>query len=188
MKPSRVRIAAEVGLTLALSAVLGLLVVWRMPQGGSISLVMLPLLILSLLRGPRVGMAAGALYGVLDFMINPYFLHPVQVVLDYPAAFAACGLAGLFAAGWASLAAEGRYGVAFVRSALPGIVVGALGRYAAHVLSGIVFFASYAKEAGQAPVVYSAIYNSFVLVSAALCAVIAAAVLPALHRTFIHQR
>lgn len=188
MKPSRVRIAAEIGLTIALSAALGLLVVWQMPQGGSISLVMLPLLVLALVRGPAVGLSAGALYGVVDFLIKPYFFHPLQVVLDYPVAFAACGLAGLFSATWASLASEGRYGAAFVRAAVPGIALGALGRYAAHVLSGLVFFASYAEEAGQAPLIYSLVYNSFVLVSAALCAVIASAVLPALHHTLARRR
>lgn len=187
MKASRVRLAAEIGLTIALSAVLGLLVVWQMPQGGSISLVMLPLFVLALLRGPAVGMAAGALYGVVDFMIKPYFFHPVQVVLDYPVAFAACGLAGLFAATWDRLAGEGRYGAAFAAATVPGIALGALGRYAAHVVSGLVFFASYAQEAGQAPLVYSAAYNSFVLVSGVVSLLIASAVLPPLHRTLVRQ-
>lgn len=187
MKASRVRLAAEIGLTIALSAVLGLLVAWQMPQGGSISLVMLPLFVLALLRGPAVGLAAGALYGVVDFMIKSYYFHPVQVVLDYPVAFAACGLAGLFAASWNRLAGEGRYAAAYTRATVPGIALGACGRYAAHVVSGLVFFASYAEEAGQAPLVYSAVYNSFVLVSAVLCAIIAAAVLPALHRTLARR-
>ena len=74
-----------------------------------------------------------------------------------------------------------------MRGAVPGIALGALGRYAAHVVSGLVFFASYAEEAGQAPLIYSAIYNSFVLLSAVLCAIIAAAVLPALHRTLARR-
>lgn len=183
MEASRVRLASEIGLTIALSAVLGLLAVWQMPQGGSVSLVMLPLFVLALLRGPAVGMAAGALYGIVDFMIKPYFFHPVQVVLDYPVAFAACGLAGLFAAAWKRQADVGRYGAAFAAAAGPGIALGALGRYAAHVVSGLVFFSSYAVEAGQAPLVYSAAYNSFVLVSGVVSLVIAAAVLPPLHRT-----
>lgn len=187
MKQSRVRTAVEIGLTIALSAVLGLLTVWQMPQGGSISLVMLPLFVLALLRGPTVGLAAGALYGVVDFMIKSYYFHPVQVLLDYPVAFAACGLAGLFAVSWARLSSDGRYGTAFIRAAVPGIAIGAVGRYAAHVLSGLVFFASYAREAGQAPLIYSAVYNSFVLISAVASAVIAAAVLPALHRTLARR-
>lgn len=185
MKPSRVRIAAEVGLTIALSAVLGVLTVWQMPQGGSVSLVMLPIFVLALVRGPAAGLTAGVLYGVVDFMLKPYFFHPVQVLLDYPLAFAACGLAGVFAAAWRARCAEGRLGAAVWQAAVPGIALGALGRYAAHVVSGLVFFASYAEEAGQAPLVYSAAYNSFVLVSAALCIPLAVAVLVALQRTAV---
>lgn len=182
MKPTRVRIAAEIGLTVALCAVLGLLTVWQMPQGGSVSLVMLPLFVLALLRGPATGIAAGALYGVVDFMIKPYFFHPAQVVLDYPLAFAACGLAGLFAARWMALSEKKRWGMALWTAVVPGIALGALGRYAAHVLSGLMFFSSYAVEAGQAPLVYSLAYNSFVLVSAVACAVIAFPLLPVLQR------
>ncbi len=187
MKPTRVRIAAEIGLTVALCAVLGLLTVWQMPQGGSVSLVMLPLFVLALVRGPAIGLAAGALYGIVDFMIKPYFFHPAQVALDYPLAFAACGLAGLFAARWSALAAEKRWGAALWSAAVPGIALGALGRYAAHVLSGLVFFSSYAVEAGQAPLVYSLAYNSFVLVSAGASAVVAFAVLPAVQRVVAGQ-
>lgn len=188
MKVSRARLVSEIGLTVALSAVLGLLTVWQMPQGGSVSFVMMPLFVLALLRGPWVGLGAGALYGVVDFMLKPYLFHPAQVLLDYPIAFAACGLAGVFAARYAALAAEKRWAGAAWSALVPGIALGAAGRYLAHVLSGIVFFSSYAVEAGQAPLVYSLVYNSFVLVSAAASAVIAAAVLPALVRQMEARR
>lgn len=188
MKVSSVRLVSEIGLTVALSAVLGLLTVWQMPQGGSVSLVMVPLFVLALLRGPWVGMSAGALYGVVDFMLKPYFFHPAQVLLDYPVAFAACGLAGVFAARYAALAGAQRWGSATRAALVPGIALGAAGRYLAHVLSGLVFFSSYAVEAGQAPLVYSLAYNSFVLVSAVASAVIAAAVVPALVRQMEARR
>ncbi len=185
MKVSRVRVASEIGLTVALCAVLGMLTVWQMPQGGSVSFVMLPLFVLALLRGPGVGLAAGTLYGLVDFMLKPYLFHPVQVVLDYPVAFALCGLAGLFAARFAALSDEGRWGAALWTAVVPGIAIGALGRYVAHVISGLVFFSSYAVEAGQAPLVYSLAYNGFVLVSAVASALVAAAVLPALRRQHV---
>jgi thiamine transporter len=145
---------------------------------------MLPLFVLALLRGSAVGLITGALYGVVDFLIKPFFFHPVQVVLDYPLAFAACGLAGLFAARWARLSAEGQTARALWSSVLPAITFGALARYVCHVLSGLVFFSSYAVEAGQAPLVYSAVYNSFVMVSAVGCAIVAFGVLPPLQRLF----
>lgn len=182
MSSSRVRVLAESGLSIALCVVLGLLSIWQMPQGGSVSLVMLPLFVLSLRRGLLVGAAAGSLYGVVDFMLKPYFVHPVQLLLDYPVAFAACGLAGLLATSWRQSAGSGRIAEGLWRAVLPGIALGSMARYVAHVLSGLVFFSSYAVEAGQAPLIYSAAYNSFVLVSAVACAALASAVLPALIR------
>ncbi|MBN1192475.1 MAG: energy-coupled thiamine transporter ThiT [Coriobacteriia bacterium] len=184
MTGSRVRTGVEIGLTVALSAVLSFIAVWQMPQGGSVSFVMLPIFVLALMRGPLVGVSAGALYGVVDFLLKPYFFHPAQVALDYPIAYAACGLAGVFAARWASQSLRGQKGSAFWSAAVPGLVLGAAGRYIAHVLSGLVFFSSYAVEAGQAPLLYSAAYNSFVLVSAAACIPLLAAVLPPLQKQF----
>jgi len=182
MHDSRVRTVAEIGLTVALSAVLGLIGFWQMPQGGSISFTMLPIFVLAILRGPRAGIAAGVLYGLVDLILEPYAYHPVQVLLDYPIAYGLCGLAGLFASRARVLAGRDRFGASFWQTVLPGIALGALGRYAAHVASGLIFFSSYAIELGQAPVVYSAVYNSFVLVSAVACAFVAFAVLPPLMR------
>lgn len=182
MRTSRVRIVAEIGLTVALSAVLGLVGFWQMPQGGSISFTMLPIFVLALLRGPRAGIAAGILYGLVDLILEPYVYHPAQVLLDYPIAYGLCGLAGLFAHRARHLALRDRFGASFWQAVLPGIALGALGRYAAHVASGLIFFSSYAIELGQAPFVYSAVYNSFVLISGAVCAFVAFAVLPPLMR------
>lgn len=182
MHDSRVRTIAEIGLTVALSAVLGLIGFWQMPQGGSISFTMVPIFILALLRGPRAGIAAGILYGLVDLVLEPYAYHPVQVLLDYPIAYGLCGLAGVFSARARGLVLGDRYGASFWQAALPGIALGAFGRYAAHVASGLIFFSSYAIELGQAPLVYSAVYNSFVLISGVAAAFVTFAVLPPLMR------
>jgi thiamine transporter len=188
MNPSRVRIAAEIGLTIALAAVLQLIAVWQLPQGGSYSLTMAPLFVIALLRGPSAGLTAGALYGVIDFLIKPYPpLHPAQWILDYPLAYALVGLAGYASLRWQRQSAEGRGASAFWTAIVPGVALGALGRYLSHVASGLVFFSSYAIEAGQAPLFYSLAYNSFVLVSAAACAAVLAAVMPQLHRLVSRQ-
>ena len=188
MGVSRVRIAAEVGLTIALAAVLQMIAVWQLPQGGSYSLTMTPLFVLAILRGPRIGIVAGSLYGLVDFLIKPYPpLHPAQFILDYPLAYGLVGLAGVTALGWRTLSDDGRRVKAFWMYALPGIALGAIGRYASHVLSGLVFFSSYAIEAGQAPLIYSLVYNIFVLVSAAACAAVCAAVLPQLHHLVLRS-
>jgi thiamine transporter len=182
MGVSRVRSVAEVGLTIALAAVLQLIAVWQLPQGGSYSLTMTPIFVLAILRGPSAGLTAGALYGLVDFLIKPYPpLHPAQFILDYPLAYALVGLAGLWSHRWNRLSGAHRISRAFWTAVVPGTALGALGRYASHVVSGLVFFSAYAVEAGQAPLVYSLTYNVFVLISAVACAAVMAALLPRLH-------
>ncbi len=85
---------------------------------------------------------AGAVYGIAQFAQEPFVVHPLQVLLDYPIAFGALGLAGAF-------------------KKLPplGVVVAIAGRFISHLLSGVIFFAQYAPE-GQSPWLYSAIYNA----------------------------
>src|SRR3712207_7401794 len=88
------RVLAEAALAIALAFVLGLIKVFQMPFGGSISLEMVPLILLALRQGPWVGIVAGAAYGLLDLAIEPFIVHPVQVLFDYPLAFGVLGLAG----------------------------------------------------------------------------------------------
>lgn len=126
----------------ALATVLSYIKILHLPQGGSITAgSMVPLLWFSLRRGPKIGVFACLIYGLVQLMLEPYIYHPVQVLLDYPLAFGVIGLAGLF---------KGR--------PLIGIAVGIAGRFVAHFLSGIIFFAEYAPP-GIHPAMYSAIYN-----------------------------
>ena len=67
-----------------------------------------------------------------------------QVILDYPLAFGALGLSGLFC--------NRKYGLQ------TGYIAGVLGRFIFSTLSGVVFFASYAPE-GMNPWVYSSLYQ-----------------------------
>ncbi|MDO9557026.1 MAG: energy-coupled thiamine transporter ThiT [Coriobacteriia bacterium] len=175
---SRVGLVAEVGLSIALAVVLGMLKVWQMPQGGELSLAMLPLIVLSFRRGVVPGIIAGALYGILDAQLNPYIVHWAQYVLDYPLAYALVGLAGVTAGRLRTSIGRPR---AFATLIVGGVALGATARYLAHTVSGIIFFAEYAPP-GQPIVLYSAGYNSFVLVSAIACAAAAVAIMPTLSR------
>ncbi|MDI6900452.1 MAG: energy-coupled thiamine transporter ThiT [Anaerosomatales bacterium] len=182
MTESRTRILTEIALTIALAAVLNALKLWRMPQGGTISLVMLPLFVLAVRRGPIVGLVAGALYGVVDFLIDPYPpVHWAQYLLDYPVAYLMCGLAGIAAPAWRNAVERGRQARAVWTSVVPAIALGATARWGVHWLSGVVFFGAYAPE-GQPVWLYSLVYNSYVPLSAILCATAALAVLPVLSR------
>ncbi|BBL80094.1 proton-coupled thiamine transporter YuaJ [Rubrobacter xylanophilus] len=152
-----VRVLAEAGLAVALAFVLGLIKVFQMPFGGSISLEMIPLILLALRRGPWVGMVAGAVYGLLDLAVEPYVVHPVQLLFDYPLAFGALGVAGFFAP--------------TARGAVAGTVAAVLTRFVCHFISGVAFFASYAPE-GWNPYFYSAAYNAAYLAPSMIVALV----------------
>jgi thiamine transporter len=157
-----VRVLTEAALAIALAFVLGLIKVFQMPMGGSISLEMIPLILLALRQGPLVGIVAGAAYGLLDLAIEPFIVHPVQVLLDYPLAFGALGLAGFFQP--------------TVRGAILGTVVAVLARFICHFISGVVYFASYAPE-GWNVYIYSAAYNAAYLIPSLIIAVVVVLVL-----------
>ncbi len=136
------KILAETVTFVALATVLSYIKLFSLPQGGSVTAAsMVPILWLALRRGPKVGLFAATVYGVVQFAFGPYIFHPAQVLLDYPIAFGLLGIAGFFQN----------------RSFL-GASLGIIGRFVAHFLSGIIFFASYAPE-GMNPAIYSTVYN-----------------------------
>ena len=86
-------IVVFVGLATALSYVK----VFSLPQGGSVTAgSMVPLIWLSLRRGPKIGLFACAVYGLVQLALEPFIFSPAQVLIDYPIAFGALGLAGFF--------------------------------------------------------------------------------------------
>ncbi len=145
MADKKLKIMIEIALIVALSYVFAQLRLFRMPQGGSVTLTMVPLVVLALRRGAGPAVAAGAILGTLRLM-DGYVLHFAQLLLDYPLPFALVGLAGLFP------------GHPFY-----GILLAGAARYSCHVISGAVFFAAYAPEAMN-PWIYSLGYNASFLV------------------------
>ena len=134
-------------LMLAMAVVLQQLRLFHMPQGGSVTAgAMVPLLLVSYRFGPGVGMLTGFLYGMLNMMQDPFILHPVQVLFDYPLPFMAMGLAGLSR-----------------NHLFLGTAAAFLTRFLCHFISGFVFFGSYAP-AGTSPAIYSLIFNATYLV------------------------
>lgn len=179
----RTRTIAEIGLMLALYVVLDLAAV-HLPinvAGGSISLAMVPIMLYAIVRGPALGTLMGALAGGLDMMVQPYFVHPAQVALDYVVAYALVGLgAGILSRHIVRSYVSGSAAQTSVLVVAAGLLAGAF-RLAAHFGSGVVFFSSYAPE-GQAAWLYSLVYNlSYVGPSAAISTlVVVAAVRPVL--------
>lgn len=162
MKKNQVRIMTEIGMAVALSVILNFIPLWRMPQGGSISLEMLPILIIALRWGASSGMMAGVVYGLVQLAFGPYIIHPAQLVLDYPLPYMLVGLAGIFSSKINLKAKGSTYGWLLLA-----VFTGGLGRFVSHFFSGVIFFAQYTPE-GQSPWVYSAIYNVSYLLPALL--------------------
>ncbi|MCL2806918.1 MAG: energy-coupled thiamine transporter ThiT [Coriobacteriia bacterium] len=155
MNNARTIIIVEVALAIALAAVLNLLHL-RLPinfMGGSISLCMLPIAIVALRRGPLSGMAAGAIFGVINLLVEPFILVPQQVILDYPLPYLLFGLGvGLYSPWYNRLTRRsaalgtGRYLMNGSFVIILSLVTGGLMRLASHTLSGVLFFAEYAGD------------------------------------------
>ena len=163
----RLRTLVEGSLCVAMSAVLSGLRIFEMPQGGSVTLEMAPLFYFASRRGGRWGVIAGAVSGTIQLLFSPQIVHPAQAVLDYPLAFACVGVAGFF----------GRNAV----GATLGAIVATALRLACHVLSGVIFFASFTPD-GQNVWIYSLTYNAAHMIPSGI---IAAAAAWALRKKFL---
>ncbi len=153
-------VIAYASICIALSFALSYLKLWDMPQGGAVTFAsLLPLMIFSHLFGVKKGVFAGLIYGILQTVQDPWLIHPAQFLLDYPIAFAAIGLSGMFRS------VRVFQNKPQIRFAL-GAVIAAIFRYTAHILSGVFAFSEYAG--GQNPWVYSLGYNAFVFVDIAI--------------------
>lgn len=139
---------ARAALCIALAYVLNLVTLFRMQMGGSVTLVaLLPLILFTVAYGPLEGLLVGCVFGLLDLLINPYVIHPIQLLVDYPMSYGAVALAYV---GWKLPLPK--------RLNMPAAVLfGYLGRFIMTVLSGVVFFAEYAGEQGA--LLYSIVYN-----------------------------
>jgi len=138
------KILAETSVVVALSFILKDILppIYPLPQGGSITIAgLVPLIWFALRRGLRYGLFSGFIYGLVHMALRGYVIHPVQGLLDYPLAFAALGLAGLFK-----------------RYPLIGVGVGITGRFIASFLAGVFFFTSPTPEGAVASALYNGTY------------------------------
>lgn len=139
------RVLAFCAVALALATVASMIKIWRMPMGGSITLLsMLFITLIGYWYGPVAGLITGIAYGLLQLILGPYIISLPQLLVDYPFAFGALGISGFFA--------NSKNGL------VTGYVAGIIGRFIFAVLSGVIFFGMYAPE-NMGPFVYSVVYN-----------------------------
>ncbi len=172
---SKTRLLAmlEGALMVALTVVLDLLPLPSWPQGGSITVAMIPIIYFSYRRGYKWGLMAGLLHAAVQMLLG-WYAPPAGtvsaailcVLLDYVLAFALLGGADIVAR------------VFTQRLRLVGYSAGALVvtliRFVCSFLSGVLLWGSYAPE-GMNVWIYSLTYNaSYMIPNAVLTTVLIA--------------
>lgn len=152
----------ESAIMIALAIVLSFVTLWKMPQGGTVSLTMLPLFVLSFRRGPVAGIVSGVIYGAISIIFDGVIYHPMSILLDYTLAYGVLGVAGFFKKNYLGI--------------ILGTIVGTALRYICSLISGAVLFAEYAPE-GMNPWIYSLGYNATYMVPELVICIIALAAL-----------
>lgn len=176
MKQKKTLFLVEVAIFSALAYLLDLFSgflfsrIW--PQGGSVSIAMVPVFIMAFRWGVKGGLLTGFLFGLLQFILGmSQIYHPVQGVLDYIIAFSLLGVAGVFA-GQIKESLQSGSKKKWIALVIAGTFVGSVLRFIAHFISGWVFFGSYAPP-GQPVALYSFIYNgTYMLPSMILSAIL----------------
>lgn len=131
----------------ALAVAASMIKVFSLPMGGNVTLFsMLFVVLIGYWYGPVMGILTGAVYGMLQFVMEPYIFTIPQVILDYPLAFGALGVSGFFRRFKNGLAA--------------GYIAGVAGRCFFAFLSGWIFFGAYAADYGMSALLYSFVYNA----------------------------
>lgn len=154
---SKTIILVEGAMLIALATALSYLKILDMPFGGSITLEMIPLVVMGLRRGTKWGLFTGFVHGLLQMIIgfsNVLYCATLLsqigcILLDYILAFSVLGLA--------SIAAK-----PFSKNKKLGYIVGSIIvcalRFVCSFLSGWLLWGAYAPE-GMKPAVYSLVYN-----------------------------
>jgi thiamine transporter len=163
----KLRALCEGAIFVAISYILGLLKVFQMPQGGSVSLMALPVLLYAIRWGVGSGLLAGCALGLIDCLVGGIFtVSWLSFLGDYVIAGAVIGLAGLFRSrsnGWGFFA---------------GIALGCLARWGCFMVTGATLWKQYMPEGftflgvTNNAWVYSFWYNGYAIVSGVLCLIV----------------
>lgn len=140
----------EAALTVAIAFVLSYFEISLWFQGGSIDLVMIPIVLFAVRYGAGWGVAIGLIYGTLKFFSGGWAINWQSMLLDYSLAYAALGLGGLCRN--------------MKHNMIWGSVVGGVARFIVHFISGVTIYAIVAPTVFwnmtfTSPTLYSLVYN-----------------------------
>lgn len=164
----KVRALCEGAILIAIAQVLSYVKLYTLPNGGSLTPAMFPILLFALRWGLAPGLLGGFVFGVLQLIFDSaYALGWQSMLLDYLLAFTPLGLAGIF---------KGKaWGI------FPGTVIGCAGRFVVHFISGVTIYRIIEPTAVPGlgtydnASLYSLVYNgSYMLPNALLALAIAA--------------
>lgn len=162
---SKVRMLVEGAIMVAIAMALSFLPIFRLSNGGSIDLAMVPVLFFAVRWGLGPGLLAGFVFGALQIITEGAIAWGWQsILLDFLVAYTPLGLAGIF---------KGKpWGI------FAGTVLGCAGRFVVHFISGITIYAILVptelfQVSYTSPWLYSVIYNgAYMLPATVLCMVV----------------
>lgn len=149
-------------LLLAIAMVLSYVKLFSLPLGGSITLCsMLFIVLIGYFYGKSYGVISAFIYGLLQFVTEPYFLSPLQFIIDYLFAFTSLSFGCLIFGSSSNLKFK------LEKIYLTGVFF----RFIFASLAGIAFYSSYAPD-GMNAVLYAVLYNGSYLFTEAVITVI----------------
>ena len=171
MNKKRLLMMVEIAIFAAIGLVLDQFSFKLWAQGGSISFVMVPIILMAIRWGLSAGLTTGLIIGVLQMMFGAFIVHWLQAILDYGLAFTVVGLAAIVRKPLLN-ATQAVNKVKMTLYIVIGTVIDGALRFTSHLLAGVVFFKEYAGEDNVW--IYSIIYNgSFMLPATIVTAIIA---------------
>lgn len=185
MKNTKTKMLVEGAAMVALATVLSFIRVYKLPWGGSITLLsMLPICVYSIRWGIRPGFIVSFAYSLVQFVqgimdglfgwgLTPGMLI-ASIMLDYILAFTVLGIAGIFRKNKKS-------------GAIAGIVLAGVLRFVIHFLSGVVIWHSFGELwdgfSTSNEWLYSLLYNGAYMLPEIIFTVIGAVVLLSVPQT-----
>lgn len=123
----RIRALCEGAIMVALAQALSYIKLLELPNGGSLTPAMFPVILYAVRWGLWPGLGAGFVFGLLQLIFDGAYAWGWQsMLLDYLVAFTPLGLAGLF---------KGKsWGI------FPGAVLGCAVRFLVHYISGVTIY------------------------------------------------
>lgn len=162
---------------LALAYVTSYMKLFKLPFGGSVTLFsMLFIALIGYWYGTKVGVLTGLVYGIFQFLQEPYVLSLFQVCCDYILAFGAMGLSGLFSK-------SKKHGL------LKAYLIAIFARGAFHALGGYLYWMDYMPDnfPKSLSALYPIIYNySYILLEGVLTVILIS--IPAVSRALNQVR